>query len=602
MNLHDGRKKRQCPVCMAVWLAEQRFLLLSMLAHSMMHSVQNTLVLCTAANNLASHHKHTISSFTSAAGPLPQVEVTKQLLSEQLKAKSSEATLLQEQLSALQAELGAAKLGYGDLPSPMGSSTCVTPRTASGSLDVMAAAEAKQAAMHKKSSFAARLKLPWGHKHAAASPQPSPAGEPSPMVPGSPSTTSTNLAPVEVAAIAAGPSLQALLDNDSCSSADIMATAAEAVQAAGTSDSHAAAAFHGPGVTSAAAGFPVVSAFAGEPAGGAAGLQADLPADPTRHTAGGARLSGSDDGLATTSRANPGVLELVQHYEVVAGMERSSSVTSTTSVSSTLSELSRSAQENPKAKHSVAAEGASTAVSASSWLRPTPLPRVATLTRTSSTASSPKSPAPVSKIPAALAKPASAQTASPGGRSAFGRSAPAPIQTGSSTSPTSRIPFSSGYASSPKSPSLSATTSGASTPTNRLTAGGSSSGPDMAVFSRQLQAAAASSTSPTKAGAAPAVQSSRIPGPSNPLSRSGSSSSGRGEGTVAGEASLKRQLSRLVPGSSNGSVGSERSSGGGSMQGSIFKSSTAAAKHKGAGSTAAGRTAGSGSHPASKAK
>lgn len=449
----------------------------------------------------------------------PQVEVTKQLLGQQLQAKCAEAAALQEQIQELHAELAAAKQWHA------GSANTSNSSTPTGMAPAAAGAgmPAPQAAAQKKPSFTARLRMSWG-KHAAgagAGAQTSPGGE------------------APAAAISANGTAPAAA---AAATGRLVLAASEGGASIAGSDAPSLPTYPS---TGSAAG----SLLQPYPSSG----QLTLPSEASLFRADpGASLTGSDDRLATVTRAQPAVQELVQHYEAVADMERTSSCTNSIC----------SLQSEP------AAGPARSEQQAGGWVRPTPLPRVATLGRPTSGASSPKSPAAAaSKLPAS---PKAGGPSSPSGstRSAFGRSIPA------NGSFTSRIPVGSGSLASTRSPALSTAGSGASTP-NKPSGGGS--GADMAAVSRRLRA----SDKPTAAPAA-AATSSRTAGAPGSLIRTGSASSSKSESASAGGAegaSLRKQLSRLVPGSSNGSAVSERgaagSSGGGGVQGSIFKAKTA---------------------------
>jgi hypothetical protein len=290
------------------------------------------------------------------------------------------------------------------------------------------------------------------------------------------------------------------------------------------------------------------------------------------------------DSLATTSKACPGGQELVEHFEEVVA--RTPSCTSMCSVQSEVLLRRESLKgKAPTALTVPAVQAPTTAASAAASpkgaVRPTPLPRVAGLTKGSSSATSPRSPsAAVQSSKGSVAKSSSGTA-----RTAFGRSLQGPVAT-------------------TKSPALSAATSGTSTPSRQATA--SSGGPDMIAVSKRLHAAAAAGgNAPTAAAAAAAPSTtSRMPAP-GALTRSGSASSSKSEAAPSAEqSSLRKSLSRLVPGSSNGSVSSERGSHGGG-QGSIFKQKPAgaiAASRAGAGRVAGSKKAGSEAGPARKAK
>jgi hypothetical protein len=459
-------------------------------------------------------------------GLMLQVEVTKQLLCQQLQAKCAEAAAFQEQIEVLHAELAAAKQWHTGTPSA-GSSSHTTP---TGMAPAEAGVNGVPAKAQKKPSFAARLKMSFA-KHGApgvAGNQVSPTGE-------TPQTSvSGNGAAVAVAAAANGLQLAASEGGGSVAGSEVPSLPA----------------------------YPSISSAAGSLPRDFSSGQLMLPSEASLFkVAPGPSLTGSDERLATATKAQPAVQELVQHYEAVAGMER------TSSCSNSICSL----QSEPGPTRPV--------------LRPTPLPRVATLSRNSPTALSPKSPSAPSKLPASPNTGSVPPSPSGAARSAFGRTVPAgTLSTGSFTS---RIP-------SVQSPALSIEGSGASTPNKT---GSTTAGADMAAVSRRLRAG-------DKPSAA-AVAGPRAAGSIGGLTRTASSSSNKSEAASAGGAeglSLRKQLSRLVPGSSNGSAASERTaggSGGGSMQGSIFKAKTAGS-NKGGG--AAGKKAGAEPGPARKAK
>lgn len=542
--------------------------------------------------------------------------MTKELLAQQLLAKGLEAAALQEQLTALQSAQGAAAGSGKQVVVPQqqpgnsaNSSPCLSPRGAaspaasgqgplhaddSDSGGVRQGGGATTAQLQqRKPSFAARLMASWGHKQQGGS------------------TAAVGLLGGE--------------DNSSSPGAAAVAAVSDADLAQGAAD----------GTTTTL-----------QPLVGGAGILA--PADGCLiSAAAGSSLTASNASLATQSKACPGVQELVQHFEVVTGLDRNSvcsltSAVSTGSIGSAQSEPVRLqtdttsqglTRQQPGAGGDGGAGVAASPSPQGGWLRPSPLPRVATVTRGGNSATttggggdsgvqSPKSPA----SPAGLRVGGSAlgsPTAAGASRSAFGRSAAAP-QAGqllsASASFTSRFPFGGSIGSvvlptPPKSPSMSAAASGASTPAGRATVGGSGSPADLAAsVSKGLTATAAAAAAAKKkpngsAGgssgvSAKAAGATRIPAVGITLTRTGSSSSSTSKGAApAGGAasagpeaalpgsSLRKQLSRLVPGSSNGSVGSERSSGGGGG-GGIFKhkpgagGSSAAASRVGGGASA----------------
>lgn len=305
-------------------------------------------------------------------------------------------------------------------------------------------------------------------------------------------------------------------------------------------------------------------------------------------------LTGTDDRLATASRAVPGVQELVQHFEEAVALERTSSCTNSTC--SLQSDLQREEQA-PHSKGRPAGEGEASGLRAS-WQRPTPLPRVATLSHNSSAATSPKS----------TARAGSRVPVSPKAASAFGRTVPAPLQTRSGSA-TSRIP---GGAASPKSPCMSAGGSGCSTPKKQSASRGAADkgGVDLVAVSSHLHAAAtAAAATAGSSSSKPRAASTHMPAVGATLARSGSASSAKSDASGVSAAaaemaagSLMQQLSRLVPGTSNGSTGSasERSGGGGKQQGSIFKSKPAGSKTGSA--AASGKERASGARAGRKAR
>lgn len=318
-----------------------------------------------------------------------QVEVTKQLLAQQLQAKSAKATALEQQLAALQSELAAARhaspaaarasaTGSGDtVTSPTGMAPASRGSSAGGG---------SPALLQKKPSLAARIRASFGTRgHSTDST--------------TQGATTVGDTPVD--------SLQA----------------AERVSAeCGGAPSNVE---------------PPTSQLL--PGGG-------LELFPV--AAGPASLTGADDRLATGSRAVPGVQELVQHFEeAVVALERTPSCTN--SICSLQSDFQEQVPHHNKGRP--AGEGEALGLRAS-WQRPTPLPRVTTLSHNSSAATSPKSAA-GSRVPV-----------SPKTAFAFGRTVPTPLQTGSGSA-ASRIP---GGAASPKSPCMSAGGSGYSTPKKQL--------------------------------------------------------------------------------------------------------------------------------------
>lgn len=427
-----------------------------------------------------------------------QVEVTKQLLAQQLQVKSAEAAALEQQLAALQSELAAARhvpavarasaTGSGDT-TPTGMAPASRGSSAGGGSLAQPCA-----LLQRKPSLAARIRASFSTRHSSDGAQGVTVGD----------------APVDL-------------------------QVAERVSAECRSPSSAAPSSLLPGVGM----FQVAAA-------------------PS--------LTGTDDRLATASRAVPGVQELVQHFEEAVAPERTHSCTN--SNCSLQSDLQREEQA-PHSKGRPAGEGEALGLRAS-WQRLTPLPRVANLGHNSSAATSPKSTAGAgSRVPV-----------SPKAASAFARTVPAALQTRSG-SVTSRIPAG---AASPKSPSLSAGGSSCSTPKKQsaLRGGADTGGVDFAAVSSHLRAAASRGSS-----IKPVAASTHMPAVGATLARSGSASSAKSDASGVSAAaaemaagSLRQQLSRLVLGTSNGSMGSasERSGGGSKQQGSIFKSKPAGSK------------------------
>jgi hypothetical protein len=494
---------------------------------------------------------------------LLQVEVAKQLMAQQLQAQSAETSALAEQLEILRAELEASRQASAARASAASSASATPTGMAPALLSrpFVDGSTGKQGGLQKKPSLAARIKASFSHKHIAA---------------GAPDAA----AAAATAAAAADPAASA--------------STVVAESGVGSTSREGAGALH-----HAALDLPAQAQSVS--ANGAADgtqqqeLSSEIftlgvgPAATLFSISAAPSLTGKDDRLATASRAVPGVQELVQHYEVVATMERTSSCSN--SVCSAVSELQRT-ESLPKSSSRAAAAGDAPSATASPR-RPTPLPRVASLSQTNSTAASPKGAA-SPKVPVSPKA------------SAFGRSVSSQLQT-SSGSFTGRI---SGTAS-PKSPALSAAASGAPTSQcpQHMGDSGAAAAVLAAVSSRLHAAPAAGKPATTAAGAAPGR--SRIPGVGVSLTRSGSASSAKSEtvpsapvgtaeaGAGAQAGNLKQQLSRLVPGGSNGGVGSERS-GGGSAQGSIFKQ-----KPAGSGGdikTGSAKKPAAGSGPARKAK
>jgi hypothetical protein len=477
---------------------------------------------------------------------LLQVEVAKQLLVQQLQAKSAETSALEEQLEILRAELAAAGQDSAARASAA-SSASTTPTGMAPSWLSRSSVDGsigRQGGLQKKPSLAARIKASFSHKRMAAG------------------------APSAIAAAAADPATSASPLEAELGSGSTSRESAGALPAALDLPAHA---------QRVSADGAADGTLQQEPSSEVVTLGVG-PGTTLFSISAAPSLTGTNDRLATASRAVPGVQVLVQHYEVVATMERTSSCSN--SVCSAASEPQRT-EPLPKSGSRAAAAGEAPSATASR------LPRVATLSRSNSTAASPKGAA-SPKVPASPKA------------SAFGRSVPTPLQT-SSGSFTGRIPG----AASPKSLVLSAAASGASTPKRQQHVGDSgAAAADLAAVSSRLHAANAAGK-PATAAAAAAPGRSRIPGVGVSLTRSGSASSAKSEpaGAPAGTAeagagsqagNLEQQLSRLVPGGSSGSVGSERS-GGGSAQGSIFKQ-----KPAGSGSASKAGVAGSAKKPAAE--
>jgi hypothetical protein len=506
------------------------------------------------------------------------VKVAKTLLSQQLEVKCKEVEDLQVQLDLLRAELDTSRTYAQSIAAfssgPSSPTGAAHSSTVSFSVSEDGSAAGHAAGVQKKQSFAARIKKSFIKRTSLGTPI-------SPVVPQN--------------AEASAAALHSQEHTAGLAIAHAGAAAAAQVQAPVLWGSEG-------GSSDAGSAKRSTHSTSG---GGASSIQEPAvanPEDPARvfeslgtsslTAAHGDNQGAVNDSLATTSRACPGVQELVEHFEEV--VSRAPSVTSMCSMQSESLTRRDSLKGKAPAALTVPAVQAPAAAAASpkGTVRPTPLPRVAGLTKSSSLVTSPKSPSAATKsaVQSPKASSAASLTKSPSGtpRTTFGRSLQGP-------------------AAAAKSPALSAAASGTSTPSRQAAA--SSGAPDMSAVSKRLHAAAAAgSNASTPAAAAAGGTASRIPGASA-LTRSGSASSSKSEAAapagVAEQSSLRKSLSRLVPGSSNGSTSSERASHGGGP-GSIFKqkpgSGSTASRAGGAAGAAGRKKAGSEAGPAKKAK